>query len=122
MQQSKITEYLEAVSRQIRWKRAQAPVLEEIRNHIADQKQAFIWESLFSGLNNLSVYTLLNKSYSKYFGFLETEVEELLNYYGIDSQLEEVRSWYNGYIFGNTVVYNPWSVLQYTRNWKEGFS
>ena len=77
-------------------------------------------ESLFSGLNNLSVYTILNKSYSKYFGFLETEVEELLNYYGIESQLEEVRSWYNGYIFGNTVVYNPWSVLQYTRNWKEG--
>ena len=77
-------------------------------------------ESLFSGLNNLSVHTLLNRSYSKHFGFLETEVEDLLKYYGIESQLEEVRDWYNGYIFGNTVVYNPWSVLQYTRNWKEG--
>ena len=77
-------------------------------------------ESLFSGLNNLSVQTLLNRSYSKHFGFIETEVEELLNYYGIESQLEEVRNWYNGYIFGNTVVYNPWSVLQYTQNWEEG--
>ena len=77
-------------------------------------------ESLFSGLNNLSVQTLLNRSYSKYFGFIETEVKELLNYYGIESQLEEVRKWYNGYIFGNTVVYNPWSVLQYTQNWEEG--
>ena len=63
----------------------------------------------------------LKKSYSKHFGFIETEVEELLNYYGIESQLEEVRNWYNGYIFGNTVVYNPWSVLQYTHNWEEGF-
>ncbi|MDI6879812.1 MAG: AAA family ATPase [Desulfitobacteriaceae bacterium] len=78
-------------------------------------------ESLFSGLNNLSVQTILNKSYSQHFGFIETEVEELLNYYGIESQIEEVRNWYNGYIFGNTVVYNPWSVLQYAQNWEEGF-
>ncbi|MFZ3130298.1 MAG: AAA family ATPase, partial [Desulfosporosinus sp.] len=77
-------------------------------------------ESLFSGLNNLSVKTLLNKSYSTQFGFIEAEVEELLEYYGIESQLEEVRNWYNGYFFGNTVVYNPWSVLQYTQNWEEG--
>jgi hypothetical protein len=54
-------------------------------------------ESLFSGLNNLSVWTILDEPYCKQFGFLETEVEELLNYYGIESQLEEVRNWYNGH-------------------------
>jgi hypothetical protein len=77
-------------------------------------------ESLFSGLNNLSVWTLLDEPYCKQFGFLETEVEELLTYYGIESQLEEVRNWYNGYMFGNTVIYNPWSLLKYAQNWKGG--
>jgi len=77
-------------------------------------------ESLFSGLNNLSVWTLLDEPYCKQFGFLESEVEELLNYYGIESQLEEVRNWYNGYIFGNAVIYNPWSLLKYVQNWKGG--
>ena len=75
-------------------------------------------ESLFSGLNNLSVWTILDEPYCKQFGFLETEVEELLNYYGIESQLEEVRNWYNGYIFGNAVIYNPWSLLKYAQNWQ----
>ena len=77
-------------------------------------------ESLFSGLNNLSVWTLLDEPYCKQFGFLETEVEELLNYYGIESQLKEVRDWYNGYMFGNAVIYNPWSLLKYVQNWKGG--
>ncbi|HZK85475.1 MAG TPA: AAA family ATPase, partial [Desulfosporosinus sp.] len=77
-------------------------------------------ESLFSGLNNLSVWTILDEPYCQYFGFRETEVEELLNYYGIESQLEEVRSWYNGYVFGNAVIYNPWSLLKYAQNWKGG--
>ncbi|MHB1651028.1 MAG: AAA family ATPase [Desulfitobacteriaceae bacterium] len=77
-------------------------------------------ESLFSGLNNLSVWTLLDEPYCKRFGFLETEVEELLNYYGIESQIEEVRNWYNGYMFGNAVIYNPWSLLKYAQNWKGG--
>ena len=77
-------------------------------------------ESLFSGLNNLSVWTLLDEPYSQYFGFLESEVRELLNYYGIESQLEEVRNWYNGYNFGNAVIYNPWSLLKYAQNWQGG--
>jgi hypothetical protein len=77
-------------------------------------------ESLFSGLNNLSVWTLLDVPYSRQFGFLETEVEELLKYYGIEAQLEEVRNWYNGYIFGNAVIYNPWSLLKYVQNWQGG--
>ncbi|MFZ3132575.1 MAG: AAA family ATPase, partial [Desulfosporosinus sp.] len=77
-------------------------------------------ESLFSGLNNLSVWTILDEPYSRQFGFLETEVEELLKYYGIGAQLEEVRNWYNGYIFGNTVLYNPWSLLKYVPNWQGG--
>ncbi|MHB8127153.1 MAG: AAA family ATPase [Desulfitobacteriaceae bacterium] len=77
-------------------------------------------ESLFSGLNNLSVWTLLDEPYSQQFGFLETEVVDLLNYYGIESLLAEIRGWYNGYIFGNTLVYNPWSILKYAQNWKGG--
>ena len=77
-------------------------------------------ESLFSGLNNLSVWTLLDEPYCKQFGFLETEVEELLKYYCIESQLDEVRNWYNGYIFGDVVIYNPWSLLKYAQNWKGG--
>ena len=77
-------------------------------------------ESLFSGLNNLSVWTLLDEPYCRQFGFLETEVEELLKYYGIEAQLEDVRNWYNGYIFGNAVIYNPWSLLKYVQNWQGG--
>lgn len=78
-------------------------------------------ESIFSGLNNLSVYTLLNSRYSNYFGFLEEEVDDMLNYYDIKSQKSEIKKWYNGYVFGNDVIYNPWSVLNYATEFNEGF-
>lgn len=78
-------------------------------------------ESIFSGLNNLRVCTLLNSRYSNYFGFLEEEVDDMLNYYGIKSQKSEIKKWYNGYVFGNNVIYNPWSVLNYAKEFNEGF-
>jgi Predicted AAA-ATPase/PD-(D/E)XK nuclease superfamily len=68
-------------------------------------------ESLFSGLNNLEVYSLLRSEYSQYFGFTEEEVVELLKESGLEIKLEEIRGWYNGYQMGNTVVYNPWSIV-----------
>lgn len=70
-------------------------------------------ESIFSGLNNLAVYSILSEGYSDKFGFTEEETLELLKYYNLDKQLDEFKTWYNGYIFGNTTIYNPWSVLSY---------
>jgi hypothetical protein len=77
-------------------------------------------ESIFSGLNNLNVCTILNNKYSRYFGFEENEVEEILTYYGIETKMEDVKRWYNGYIFGNDVIYNPWSIIKYIENSDEG--
>ncbi|MGN0905506.1 MAG: AAA family ATPase, partial [Bullifex sp.] len=70
-------------------------------------------ESIFSGLNNLKVYSILNSKYSAYFGFVREEVEEMLSYYEIENKKEEIREWYDGYRFGDTEVYNPWSVINY---------
>lgn len=67
-----------------------------------------------SGLNNLKVRSLLEPQFSTHFGFLEHEVAEMLAYYEIGTKIEEVRSWYNGYRFGDSVVYNPWSILNFT--------
>lgn len=78
-------------------------------------------ESIFSGLNNLNAYTILNTKYSEYFGFTEREVEEILTYYGIEAKMKDVKSWYNGYIFGEEVIYNPWSILKYIDNYKTSF-
>ncbi len=69
-------------------------------------------ESLFSGLNNLCVYSILHKKYSEHFGFTEAEVASLLKMSGLNNK-EEVRQWYNGYVFGGTTVYNPWSIARY---------
>ena len=68
---------------------------------------------IFSDLNNLKERTILNKEYDEYFGFLAKETKEALKYYEIDSKLDEVNSWYNGYRFGDTKVYNPWSILNF---------
>jgi hypothetical protein len=77
-------------------------------------------ESIFSGLNNLNVYGILRNKYSSYFGFSETEIEEIFNYYNVDFKLDELKHWYNGYVFGNNIIYNPWSVLNYAHNYEEG--
>ena len=74
-----------------------------------------IKEGMFSGLNNLYVNTILSKDYSEYFGLLESEVVEMLDYFDMKYKIEEVREWYNGYIFGESEVYNPWSIVNYIR-------
>ena len=74
-----------------------------------------IKEGIFSGLNNLYVNTILSRDYSEYFGLLESEVIEMLDYFGMKYKIEEVREWYNGYIFGESEVYNPWSIVNYIR-------
>lgn len=73
-------------------------------------------EDIFSGLNNLEVCTILSQFYSDKFGLLENEVRDLLKYYKIEDELKKIKSWYNGYRFGNKTVYNPWSILKLARN------
>ncbi len=73
-------------------------------------------ESLFSGLNNPIVNSVLDEKYSKYFGFTEGEVKEMAAYYGQQDKLEELCDWYDGYRFGNTEIFNPWSVANYFYN------
>jgi len=73
-------------------------------------------ESIFSGLNNLEVCTLIQDRYSDKFGFLEDEVKTMLTYFGLENHLDEVRQWYNGYQSGNYKVYNPWSIINLVKN------
>ena len=70
---------------------------------------------IFSDLNNIENYTILNDEYSQYFGLLEEEVEKALLDYGVSYKLEEVKSWYNGYRFGDSEVYNPLSILKFLK-------
>ena len=70
-------------------------------------------ESVFSGLNNIIVNTIFDEEFSQYFGFTWEEVRDMFDFYGISDKLSEAQSWYDGYMFGNTEIYNPWSVLQY---------
>ena len=70
-------------------------------------------ESIFSGLNNLSVNTVMDDEYDSFFGFTEKEIEKLLAYYGMSEKENELRDWYDGYLFGNEEIYNPWSVINY---------
>lgn len=72
-------------------------------------------EGIFSGLNNLSVYTVLDNEFSDSFGLLDNEVKAALKYYELDQNIDEVREWYNGYKFGNIQIYNPWSILNYLK-------
>ncbi|MBR5111192.1 MAG: AAA family ATPase [Clostridia bacterium] len=73
-------------------------------------------ENLFSGLNNLTVNTVLDDKYSSYFGFTGDEVQEMADYYGKSDGMQEIRKWYDGYRFGNSDIYNPWSVTSYFAN------
>ena len=70
-------------------------------------------ESIFSGMNNLKVNTIMDDRFSAYFGFTENEVEEMLAYYGCPEKMPEAKSWYDGYRFGNSDVFNPWSIINY---------
>lgn len=70
-------------------------------------------ESIFSGMNNLKVNTIMDERFSSYFGFTEKEVELMLEYYGASEKMPEARAWYDGYRFGNSDVFNPWSIINY---------
>lgn len=78
-------------------------------------------ESVFSGLNNLKAYSMLSESFSDKFGFTEEEVESILSYFNVIDEASRFKEWYNGYIFGNTTIYNPWSVLAYLTEQDRGF-
>jgi hypothetical protein len=70
-------------------------------------------ESIFSGLNNLTVNSVMDDEYDRFFGFTASEVREMLEYYGSLDKEDELRDWYDGYLFGHTEIYNPWSVINY---------
>lgn len=70
-------------------------------------------ESIFSGLNNLTVNSVMDSEYDEYFGFTYREVHEMLQYYGKAEKEAELKEWYDGYLFGNQEIYNPWSVINY---------
>ncbi|MDE5884906.1 MAG: ATP-binding protein [Oscillospiraceae bacterium] len=70
-------------------------------------------ESIFTGLNNLKVYSIRSKQFSQYFGFTQNEVAMLAKYYNVEEKLPVIKEWYDGYLFGATEIYNPWSVLNY---------
>ncbi len=74
-------------------------------------------ESLFSGFNNFKSFSVLNRTFSEYFGFTKDEVHEMLEYYGLESLYNEICKWYDGYMFGNTEIFNPWSVLNYVMDY-----
>ena len=70
-------------------------------------------ESIFSGMNNLKTYSILDDGYSSYFGFTTKEIKDMLQYYGKENKYDEICDWYDGYRFGNTEIFNPWSVINY---------
>lgn len=70
-------------------------------------------ESIFSGLNNLTVNSVMDEAYDRYFGFTNEEVSKMLEYYGVAEKESELQEWYDGYLFGNEEIYNPWSVINY---------
>ena len=72
-------------------------------------------ENIFSGLNNLEVHTILDSEFTEYFGIMEDEVEEALKDFDLEYELEDVQKWYNGYLFGDTNVYNPWSIINFLK-------
>ncbi|MCB1193518.1 MAG: AAA family ATPase [Leptospiraceae bacterium] len=79
-------------------------------------------ESIFSGLNNLGVYTVLDNRFSDKFGFIESEVKQIIMDLQVPTEYEEIKKWYDGYNIGNTTdIYNPWSILNYIVEYQDGF-
>ena len=76
-------------------------------------------ESIFTGLNNLETDSVLHTRYGDSFGFTQEEVEAMLAYYDLNEQLEEVKKWYDGYLFSDFEIYNPWSILKYVNDRKD---
>lgn len=73
-------------------------------------------ESIFTGLNNPKVYSVSDAAFSQFFGFTEQEVRKLAEYYNLTERFDEIKTWYDGYKFGKTEIYNPWSVLNYIKD------
>jgi len=74
-------------------------------------------ESIFTGLNNLDVVSILSKEYSGYFGFTQDDMDTMLRFYGLADKTQTLKDWYDGYLFGNTELYNPWSSILVVRSW-----
>ena len=72
-------------------------------------------ESIFAGLNNLEMISILSRTYEEHFGFTQAEVDQMLGYYHLSDKQAIIKEWYDGYLFGNTEVYNPWSVANYVK-------
>lgn len=70
-------------------------------------------ESIFTGLNHLNIISVLDRNYSEHFGFTEAEVRRAMEYYGVEERFADMKEWYDGYMFGDTEVYNPWSVIKF---------
>lgn len=79
-------------------------------------------ESIFTGMNNLKIISILNEQYDEYFGFTEDEVKLICEDYGMPQKYDTFKEWYNGYVFGNANVYNPWSVIQFMDDLKENIN
>ena len=75
-------------------------------------------ESIFTGMNNLDIVSILSKNYDEYFGFTEKDVKKICKDYKLEHKYELIKEWYNGYIFGNTNVYNPWSMIRFIKDLK----
>ena len=73
-------------------------------------------ESIFNGLNNLNVVSIMDTTYAEHFGFTQSEVDQILKHYGLEKNHSAVKTWYDGYQFGDTEVYNPWSVISYVNS------
>jgi hypothetical protein len=77
-------------------------------------------ESIFTGINNMEVHTILENQYAQYFGFTDKEVRELMEYYGLSKYYDTARQWYDGYRFGDVSVYCPWDIMMYCKRLKRG--
>ena len=75
-------------------------------------------ENIFSGLNNLRVHTILDNRFTEYFGITESEIEKALKDFNLEFELQDVQKWYNGYLFGDIKVYNPWSIINFLNDEK----
>lgn len=73
-------------------------------------------ESIFSGLNNLTIHSIVDEKYSEYFRFTSDEIQEMADYYNVSNKYDEICEWYDGYCFGKQDIFNPWSVINYFYN------
>lgn len=73
-------------------------------------------ESIFTGLNNPDIFSMISPTFTDSFGFTPAEISEVLKYYDLENKAAEIKEWYNGYLFGDTQIYNPWSTINHIKN------